>query len=391
MIRFLTAGESHGKALVVVVEGLPAGISIQKEEIDYQLGRRQLGYGRGGRMRIEQDECEIISGIRFGETIGSPVALLIRNLDWENWQERMDPSVKPLEEKAESKPRPGHGDLAGLIKYERSDLRDISERASARETAARVAAGALVKRMLNQLGIHVFSHVLAIGGVEAENIPKDPDMMEEAAETSPVRCADPTAAMEMMRAIDRAQAEGDTLGGVFAVIGRGIPAGLGSYVQWDRRLDGLLAQAMLSIPGIKGVDIGLGFAAAELPGSAVHDSIYADGCRLYRKTNHAGGLEAGVTNGEDLMVRAAMKPIPTLRQPLDSVDLSTGEGVEAAVERADVCAVPAAAVVGEAMMALTVGNALLEKHGGDSLAAIIDSMKRQRDLAGNIVAGGLRR
>ena len=379
MLRFLTAGESHGKALVVIMEGLPAGIPIQKEAIDRQLTRRQGGYGRGGRMRIEQDECEVISGIRFGETIGSPVTLLIRNLDWENWQEEMDAGARPDDVVTVSKPRPGHGDLAGLIKYNRRDIRDISERASARETAARVAAGALVQEMLARLGIHVFSHVLAIGGIEAENIPQDPVLIEEAAETSPVRCADPAAAMEMMRAIDRAQAEGDTLGGVFSVVGCGIPVGLGSYAHWDRRLDGLLGQAMLSIPGVKGVDIGLGFAAAELPGSAVQDSIYIRGGELWRKTNHAGGLEAGVTNGEDLVIRAAMKPIPTLRQPLDSVDLISGEATEAAIERGDVCAVPAAAIVGEAMMALTLGTALLECCGGDSFAAVAAAYGRFRN------------
>ena len=391
MVRFLTAGESHGKALVVIVEGLPAGIPVAKEEIDRQLTRRQAGYGRGGRMRIEQDECEVISGVRFGETIGSPVTLMIRNLDWENWQELMDPFIEPEDARTVTRPRPGHGDLAGLIKYARRDIRDISERASARETAARVAAGALAQAMLSHLDIHICSHVLAIGGIEAEKIPKDLALIEEAAETSPVRCADPTAAMEMMRAIDRAQAEGDTLGGVFAVIGSGIPAGLGSYAQWDRRLDGQLGQAMMSIPGVKGMDIGLGFTAAELPGSAVHDSIYVDAGELFRKTNHAGGLEAGVSNGENLTVRVAMKPIPTLKQPLDSVDLLTGEAVEAVVERGDVCAVPAAAVVGEAMMALTVVNVLLDSCGGDSLQVIAENLRRHNAAARAVFVGGNRK
>ena len=253
MIRFLTAGESHGKGLVVIVEGLPAGIPVDKAYIDQQLVRRQGGYGRGDRMRIEQDECEIISGVRFGETIGSPVTLMIRNRDWENWMEDMDPLREYAPGRAVLRPRPGHGDLAGILKYERKDIRDISERASARETAARVAAGAMVRTMLAEFGITFFSHVVSIGGIVAESLPQETDNLAETADASPVRCADLVASMEMMRAIDRAKAEGDTLGGVFVVVGRGIPIGLGSYAQWDRRLDGRLGQAVLSIPGVKGV------------------------------------------------------------------------------------------------------------------------------------------
>jgi chorismate synthase len=378
--RFSTAGESHGPALVALVEGLPAGLAVDAEYIDAELRRRQGGYGRGGRMRIESDRAEILSGIRHGETLGSPVSLLIRNRDWENWTVAMGAArpAEPLDAqttRAVHLPRPGHADLVGVLKYDRSDARDILERASARETAARVAAGALAKRLLSEFGIAVGSHVTALGGVCAAPADELPIALNEAADPSPVRCLDAEAEERMIEAIDRAKHAGDTLGGVFEVVVTGLPAGLGSHVSWDRKLDGRLAGAVMSIQAIKGVEIGLGFEAAARPGSRVHDAIVRDDALATtggfgRRGNHAGGLEGGITTGHPLVVRAAMKPISTLMQPLPTVDLTSGEVGEAVRERSDVCAVPAAAVVGEAMVAIVLADALLEKFGGDSVGEL---------------------
>ena len=385
MLRFLTAGESHGQALVVILEGMPAGLTLDVEQIAQELHRRQGGYGRGRRMQIESDRAEVLSGVRHGETLGSPIALLIKNKDWENWRQTM--SVEP-ETAGESsgprrppvtRPRPGHADLAGAVKYDRTDIRDVLERASARETAARVAAGAVARQLLQRFHIETVNHVIAINGVgladpltvtfeQARAIPAD----------SPLRCADPQVERQMIDEIDRAREAGDTAGGAFEVIVRGLPAGLGSYVQWDRKLDGRLGQALMSIPAIKGVGIGLGPIVAGLPGSRVHDEILPGRGRpanpsslgLLRPTNNAGGLEGGVTNGEDLRVTGYMKPIATLMKPLRSVDLPTMTEAPATVERSDVCAVPAAAVVAEAMVGLVVADAFLEKFGGDSVGEI---------------------
>jgi chorismate synthase len=382
MVRFLTAGESHGQALITILEGIPAGLTINFDALTVELRRRQGGYGRGRRMAIESDRAEILSGVRNGETIGGPIALLIRNKDWENWQQTMHvggeaPETGGARRAAVTRPRPGHADLAGAVKYGRSDLRDVLERASARETAARVAAGAIAKQLLSRFGIEIASHVFALGPValddplavsfeRARDIPTD----------SPLRCVDDRLATDMIDAIDRAREAGDTVGGAFEVIARGVPPGLGSYTQWDRKLDGRFAQALMSIPAIKAVGIGRGPAVAALPGSRMHDEIVlADPARagvpgLARPTNNAGGLEGGVTNGEDLRVSAYMKPISTLMKPLRSVDLETMTEGPAAIERSDVCAVPAASVVGEAMVALILADAFVEKFGGDAIGDV---------------------
>jgi len=379
-LRFSTAGESHGPALTTIIEGIPAGLPIRAEHIDAELQRRQGGYGRGGRMRIESDRAEILSGIRHGETLGSPVGLLIRNRDWANWTAAM--SVEAPEDAHDDElhrrvffPRPGHADLVGSLKFDRTDARDILERASARETAARVAAGAVAKRLLAELGITVGSHVVSIGGIEASEPDELPDDLNAVSDVSPVRCLDEAAESRIIDAIDAAKRDGDTLGGVFEVVVRGLPVGLGSHISWDRKLDGRLAGAMMSIHAIKGVEVGLGFEAARRPGSRVHDEIVADaaaerGGGFGRTGNHAGGLEGGITTGAPLVIRAAMKPISTLMRPLRTVDLRTGEPGAAVRERSDVCAVPAAAVVGEAMAALVAADAMLEKFGGDSLAEL---------------------
>lgn len=378
--HFTTAGESHGPALTTIVEGVPAGLPLGAEGIDRELRRRQGGYGRGGRMRIESDRAEILSGVRHGETLGSPVSLLIRNRDWENWTDAMsaEPAEDGIGEKALRRvylPRPGHADLVGVLKYDREDARDILERASARETAARVAAGAIAKRLLDELGVTIGSHVTMLGGIEAAPLAELPGDLNAAADLSPVRCLDSEAEGRMIEAIDAARREGDTLGGTFEVVVRGLPAGLGSHVSWDRKLDGRLAGATMSIQAIKGVEIGLGFAGAGRPGSRVHDPIDAEpelarAGGFGRATNHAGGLEGGITTGAPLVVRAAMKPISTLMRPLRSVDLRTGERADAVRERSDVCALPAAGVVGEAMVAIVLAGAVLEKFGGDSLAEL---------------------
>jgi chorismate synthase len=375
--RFFTTGESHGPALTAIVDGVPAGVPLTAEGLDAELRRRQGGYGRGGRMRIESDRAEILSGVRHGETLGSPITLQIRNRDWENWTDAMSPAASEHQADDERMrrvlaPRPGHADLVGVLKYDRADARDILERASARETAARVACGAVARRLLAELGITVGSHVISIGGVRAEFARELPDDIDQVADASPVRCLDGAAEERMIEAIDEAKHAGDTLGGVVEVVARGVPAGLGSHTTWDGKLDGRLAGALMSIQAIKGVEIGLGFEAALRPGSRVHDPITRDraaerGGGFGRAGNHAGGLEGGMTTGMPLVVRAAMKPISTLMQPLQTVDLRTGASIEAVRERSDVCAVPAAGVVAEAMVALVLAAAVLEKFGGDSL------------------------
>ncbi len=378
---FRTAGESHGKGLLALVEGAPAGLDLQVErDIDPELHRRQQGYGRGRRMQIESDRAEVLSGVRLGETLGSPLALLVWNKDWENWEKAMDPGPPPEGENPKALrpmylPRPGHADLVGVLKYDRRDTRDILERASARETAARVACGAVAKRLLGEFGVRVESHVLSIGDVGAGAPQVLPGDLNRDADASPVRTLDPAAADRMMAAIDAAKEAGDTLGGVFEVVARGLPAGLGSHVSWERKLDGRLAQALASIQAVKGVEIGPAFLSASRPGSEVHDAIIRAPERprsggLGRATNRAGGLEGGVTTGEPLTIRGAMKPISTLRKPLASVDLRSGESADAAVERSDVCAVPAAAVIGESMVALVLADAFLEKFGGDSVSEV---------------------
>ena len=384
MLRFLTAGESHGPALVVIVDGVPAGLSLKPADLVPDLARRQLGYGRGRRMAIEQDRADILSGVRRGQTLGSPIALQIRNKDWTNWQHTMsveadpDESLPGARRGAVTRPRPGHADLSAGLKYDRADLRDILERASARETAARVAAGAVARALLRHLGIEVTSHVTGIGPVSLA--PGRVITFAEAASLGAddgVRCADGSLASAMRAAIDEAKANGDTVGGSFEVIAHGVPPGLGSHTQWDRKLDGRLAQALMSIQAIKAVGVGRGPDVGHLPGSAVHDEILPapDGGSgttpfVIRPTNNAGGLEGGVTNGEDVRVSAWMKPISTLMKPLRSVDLTTMLDSPAAIERSDTCAVPAAAVVGESMVCLVLADAMLEKFGSDTMAGI---------------------
>lgn len=385
MLRFLTAGESHGPALVAVIEGMPAGLAVDREALARQMRRRRGGYGRGRRMAIESDNVEVIAGVRHGRTLGSPVALLIANRDWENWQYTMAIDADPpagaggAHRQPVTRPRPGHADLAGAIKYGHDDLRNVLERASARETAARVAAGSLVRQLLARFGIDVAAHVTAIGAARLDPAAPVPfERIAAIADDSPLYCADGEAEARMIAAIDEAKAAGDTVGGTFEVVARGVPPGLGSYVQWDRRLDGRLAQAFMSIPAVKAVEIGAGVAAAFARGSSVHDPIlpaapgpHADSLTgLRRPTNRAGGVEGGVTNGEEVRATAYMKPIATLMTPLPSVDLRTGTDAPAAIERSDTCAVPAAAVVGEAVMALVLAEAFIEKFGGDSIADI---------------------
>jgi chorismate synthase len=382
-LRFLTAGESHGPALAVIVEGLPAGLAVDRAAIDADLRRRQGGYGRGGRMKIETDTVEVLSGIRHGATLGSPVTLLIRNRDHENWRDVMSPDPQPAEAKkrrALKHPRPGHADLSGALKYLTDDLRDVLERASARETTARVAAGGLAKALLAAAGIEVRSHVVRIGRAAVQAGTASWDALA-AVETSPVRCVDPGAAAAMIAEIDTAKKAGDTVGGVFEVVAHGVPPGLGSFAHWDRRLDGRLAQALMSIQAVKAVSLGAGFQGGETPGSSFHDEILFDDAQgLNRPSNRAGGLEGGVTNGEELRAQAVVKPIPTLLMPLRSIDMRTKEPQMASVERSDTCVVPAAGVVGEAMVAWVVADALLEKFGGDSLTELLSHLEATRRL-----------
>ncbi|HZT36334.1 MAG TPA: chorismate synthase [Bryobacteraceae bacterium] len=371
MLRFETAGESHGECLVATLTGLPAGIPISIEKINHELWRRQQGYGRGGRMKIETDQAEIVSGVRHSITIGSPIAIIIRNRDWKNWTESLPvEGGDPHKRKPVTRPRPGHADLAGAIKYDFRDARYILERASARETTARVAVGALAKAFLCQFGIEILSHVIAVGGARLERIAEwDEVVALSKKETVILGCVDPDAEARMKEVVDEAYRTGDTAGGIFEVIAHNVPPGLGSHITWDSRLDGRLAQAIVSIQAVKGVEIGFAEEGALSFGSKVQDTIHYDRAerRFRRGANRAGGLEGGMTNGEEIRVRGFLKPISTLRRPLESVDFETREPALAAYERSDVCVVPAAGVIGEAMVALILAQAFLEKFGGDSL------------------------
>ena len=376
MFRFLTTGESHGQCLTAIIEGLPAGLKVNVDKINEELAKRQQGYGRGGRMKIETDRVDIVSGVRFGETMGDPITLRIQNKDWENWTDRMSVSGMPAGTPVTAA-RPGHADLSGILKYDRTDIRDILERASARETAARVAVGALCKQFLESCGISLVAHVTNIGGVAMT----DTDIQDwDHYRPSEMRCTNEAVEARMKQAIDEAKQAGDTLGGVFEVIVRGSMIGLGSHTQWDRKLDAKIAAAMMSIQAIKGVEIGVGFEYGNLPGSQAHDELfYEEGRGYYRTSNRAGGLEGGMTNGEDIIVKAVMKPIPTLMQPLSSVDVHTHEAVKACRERSDVCAVSAASVVGEAMMAIVMTEAVLEKFGGDCMVDFLAAVRHYKD------------
>lgn len=380
--EYTSAGESHGKGALAVVEGVPAGVPLEPYDIALHLARRQMGYGRGGRMEIEEDEGEILSGVRLGETLGSPLTIWIGNEDYENWRTAMSTEPQPDADDEDLRrvvlPRPGHADLVGVLKYDRRDARDILERSSARETAARVAAGSVARQLLAEFGVSIGSHVTKLGGIEADRPDELPEDLNEAADESPTRCLDPEATEEMIEAVDDAGSVGDTLGGVFEVVARGVPLGLGSHVSWDRRLDGRLAGAMMSIQAQKGVEIGMGFEVAEHRGSDVHDEIeYAPERRraggFRRRRNNMGGTEGGMTTGEPLVARVAMKPLSSLQRPLDSVDLTSLEKAKAERERSDVSAVPAAGVVGESMMALVLADAMVEKFGGDSLSEMKDN------------------
>src|SRR5947208_8060678 len=378
MFRFLTAGESHGPCLTMIVEGLPAGLPVEKSIIDADLRRRQGGYGRGGRMKIEKDAVRFVSGIRHGKTLGSPITMQLDNLDWVNWQERM--SAAPVDTPIDpvTRIRPGHADFTGAMKYGHDDIRNVIERSSSRETAARVAVGGLCRQLLSSFGISIHSHVLSIAEVgydSARPLTRDayaPEMWE-AVEVSPVRCADAALTEKMIARILEAKRNGDTCGGTFEVVAFGVPMGLGSFSQWDRRLSARLGMAMMSIPSVKAMEIGTGFTASRTPGSQVHDVLrHGEDGRWYHLTNNAGGIEGGITNGEPVVVRVGVKPIPTLAHTLPSVDLATGENIEQTrYERSDVCVVPAAGVVGEAMMAIVLTEAVIEKFGGDSLEEML--------------------
>jgi chorismate synthase len=396
--RFSTAGESHGKALIALVEGLPAGLRVSAEWVDRDLLRRMQGYGRGARMKIERDHVEWIAGIRAGETLGSPVAMLIPNRDWGNWEDVMahEAAAEPgeLRRRRVTRPRPGHADLVGVLKYDRVDARDILERASARETTARVAAGALARRLLEEFGVEIGSHVVSLGGIMAAPPAELPVPLNEAADRSEIRVLDPTVEAAIVARIDQAKKAGDTLGGEIEVVARGVVVGLGSHVSWDRKLDGRLAGMLMSIPAVKAVEIGMGVEAARRPGSQVHDPIDPSGQApprggdarggFRRRSNNAGGLEGGITTGEPLVIRVAMKPISTLMSPLPTVDLASGQPASAQSERSDVTAVPAMGVIAEALVAIVLADAMLEKFGGDSLAEM------RRNFAGYVAALGSR-
>jgi chorismate synthase len=384
MLRFTTAGESHGRSLIAIVEGLPAGMPVDPELIDNELRRRQLGYGRGGRMKIERDHAEILTGVRHGLTLGSPLTLLIQNRDWPNWTEVMasEPrEVAPEKSRRLKRPRPGHADLPGGLKYDVRDLRNILERASARETTARVACGALARQLLSVFGVEVRSHVIQLGGIPESPLELSWDQIAAIPDDAPLHCADDNAQQRMIELIDEARRQGDTLGGVFEVAARGVVPGLGSHTSWDLKLDGLLAQAVMSIPAVKAVAIGAGVEASSLPGSEVHDEIgYDDETREFiRETNRAGGLEGGITNGEQIRIRGHLKPLSTLRRALRSVDIDTKEEESAAFERSDVTAVPAAGVIGESMVALVLAGAMREKFGGDSLGEMKRNFEGYRE------------
>ncbi|HTN69481.1 MAG TPA: chorismate synthase [Methylomirabilota bacterium] len=384
MLRYVTAGESHGPCLTMIIDGVPAGFPIDVAKINHDLWRRQQGYGRGGRMLIEKDEVQIRSGIRWGESLGSPVALGIENRDWKNWTKKMSAAPEDREEKiAVTKPRPGHADLTGVLKYDRADIRDILERASARDTVSRTAVGSFSKQLLSPFGIRVMGYIRSIGNVASITDGLTFEEIHARSEESPVRTADKVAEEKMIALIEECKKEGNTLGGIFEVVTLGLPPGLGTHTQWDRKLDGRVAQALMSIQAIKGVEIGLGFEMARRRGSQVHDEIFFDPAKMvtegtprivptgfYRGSNNSGGTEGGMTNGAPLVVRVAMKPISTLMSPLQSVDLRSKQPADASVERSDVCAAPAAAVVGESVVAFELANAFLEKFGGDSLREI---------------------
>jgi len=385
MLRYFTAGESHGPCLTVIIDGVPAGFPIDVEKINHDLWRRQQGYGRGGRMLIEKDEVQVRSGIRWGATLGSPVALGIENRDWKNWTKKMSPLADDRDESiAVTKPRPGHADLAGILKYHHSDIRNILERASARDTVSRTAVGSFCKQLLEPFGIKVMGYIRSLGGVVAQTEGLTYEEIFHSAEQSPVRVADKEAEGKMIALIDECKKKGDTLGGVFEVVAIGLPPGLGSHTQWDRKLDGRLARALMSIQAIKGVEIGIGFEGARRRGSQVHDEIFFDlkqktsqrtprigPTGFYRGSNNSGGTEGGMSNGSPLVAHVAMKPISTLMSPLHSVDIRSKQPVDASVERSDVCAAPAAAVVGESVVAFELTLAFLEKMGGDSLDEIM--------------------
>ena len=384
MLRYLTAGESHGPCLTMIIDGVPAGVPVDVSKINHDLWRRQQGYGRGGRMLIEKDEAQIRSGIRWGETLGAPIALGIENRDWKNWTKKMSALPEDRDDKiAVTKPRPGHADLNGVLKYDRADVRDILERASARETVARTAVGSFAKQLLAPFGIRVMGYLRSLGNVASDLSGLSFDEIYARSEESPVRTADSDAEARMIALIEECKKEGNTLGGIFEVVTLGLPPGLGSHTQWDRKLDGRLAQALMSIQAMKGVEIGLGFEMARRRGSQVHDEIFFDPGKMvsegtprivptgfYRGSNNSGGTEGGMTNGAPLVVRVAMKPISTLMSPLQSVDLRSKQPTDASVERSDVCAAPAAAVVGESVVAFEIAKAFLEKFGGDSLREI---------------------
>lgn len=381
MFRFLTAGESHGPGLTMIIEGLPAGLTVEKTVIDADLRRRQGGYGRGGRMKIEKDQVRFLSGLRHGQTLGSPITLHIENLDWVNWEDRMNPAPQEQEFDIVSRVRPGHADFTGSVKYGHNDVRNVIERSSSRETASRVAVGGLCRQFIQQFGITVHSHVLSVAEVGYEQdrgLTREsyPETMWAQVEESPMRCADPELTEKMIARILDAKRSGDTCGGVFEVVAFGLPIGLGSYSQWDRRLSTRVGMAMMSIPSVKAMEIGAGFGAARRTGSHVHDVLRHEGEQWSHLSNNAGGIEGGISNGEPIVARVGVKPIPTLAHPLPSVDLSTGENIDQSrYERSDVCVVPAAGVVGEAMLCIVLAEALLEKYGGDSLAETLKNYR----------------
>ncbi|MGG0725225.1 chorismate synthase [Bacillus mycoides] len=387
-MRYITAGESHGPQLTTILEGVPAGLSLVANDINEELARRQKGYGRGRRMQIEKDQVQIVSGVRHGKTMGSPIALVVENRDFTHWTKVM--GAEPLTEQEEkemkrqvTKPRPGHADLNGAIKYGHRDMRNVLERSSARETTVRVAAGAVAKKILAELGVQVAGHVVEIGGVQAENITYNSiEELQSTTEVSPVRCLDEKAGKKMMQAIDDAKANGDSIGGIVEVVVEGMPIGVGSYVHYDRKLDAKLAAAIMSINAFKGVEIGIGFEAAHRPGSEVHDEILWDEVQGYRrKTNNAGGLEGGMTTGMPVVVRGVMKPIPTLYKPLQSIDIDTKEPFTASIERSDSCAVPVASVVAEAVVAWELATALIEQFGLDRIDLIRENIEKHNEYA----------
>jgi chorismate synthase len=384
MFRFTTAGESHGRGLLAIVEGMPAGVPLDVAQIDRELKRRQWGYGRGGRMKIEDDHVQLLSGVRHGLTLGSPLALLIENKDWSNWTEVMAADAREIateKSRRVKRPRPGHADLAGGLKYDARDLRNILERASARETAARVACGAVAKQLLSHFGAEIRSHVIQLAGLPEQPLAVSWQSITNIPDDAALRCADTMVQQQMIDAIDRAREAGDTAGGVFEVVAHGFVPGLGSHTSWDKKLDGLLGQAIMSIPAVKAVAIGAGTEASALPGSEVHDEIAynSETKDFIRATNRAGGLEGGITNGEEIRIRGHLKPLSTLRRPLRSVDIDTKQEEMAAFERSDITAVPAAGVIGEAMTALVLAEAMREKFGGDSLGEMLRNFNAYRE------------